>query len=63
MNKDQLKGQMKDMGGKAREKAGEITGNNEQRAKGMANQAEGKLQNEWGEVKDDVREAVDDDRP
>jgi uncharacterized protein YjbJ (UPF0337 family) len=51
MNKDQLKGQMKDMGGKAREKAGEITGNNEQRAKGMANQAEGKLQKGYGDVK------------
>ena len=51
MNKDQRKGQMKDMGGKAREKAGEVTGNTEQRAKGMANQAEGKLQKGYGDAK------------
>ena len=60
MNKDQIKGGMKDIAGKAREKAGEITGSKEQQAKGMANQAEGKLQKGYGDVKDAARDITKD---
>lgn len=56
MNKDQLKGQAKDIAGKARQKAGQITGSEEQQAKGLGDQAEGKLQKGWGDVKDAAKD-------
>ena len=51
MNKDQAKGHMKDIAGKMREKLGSLTGNRKEQAKGMANQAEGKLQKGYGDAK------------
>ena len=41
MNKDQIKGAVKDAAGKVQSKAGEMTGSTEQQAKGMVKQAEG----------------------
>ena len=41
MNKDQVKGGMKDIAGKAQEKAGELTGSKEQQAKGLLKQGAG----------------------
>jgi uncharacterized protein YjbJ (UPF0337 family) len=52
MNKDQVKGTMKDIAGKAQEKAGELTGSEKQQIKGLKNQAEGKIQKGVGDVKD-----------
>ena len=54
MNKDQAKGHMKDIAGKAREKLGWLTGNRSEQAKGVANQAEGKVQKGVGDVKNVV---------
>jgi uncharacterized protein YjbJ (UPF0337 family) len=51
MNKDQAKGHVKDIAGKAREKIGEMTGNRSEQAKGIANQAEGKVQKGVGDLK------------
>jgi uncharacterized protein YjbJ (UPF0337 family) len=51
MNKDQAKGHVKDMVGKARQKVGQMTGNRSEQAKGMANRAEGKLQKGVGDLK------------
>jgi uncharacterized protein YjbJ (UPF0337 family) len=51
MNKDQAKGHVKDIAGKAREKLGEATGNRSEQAKGLANQAEGKVQKGVGDLK------------
>ena len=51
MNKDQAKGHMKDLAGKARAKIGSMTGNRSQQAKGVGNQAEGKLQKGVGDLK------------
>jgi uncharacterized protein YjbJ (UPF0337 family) len=56
MNKDQVKGSVKDVAGKAQEKAGELTGSEKQQIKGMKNQVEGKIQKGVG----DVKEAFDD---
>ena len=56
MNKDQVKGAVKDIAGKAQEKVGELTGSDKQQIKGLKNQAEGKVQKGFG----DVKEAVDD---
>lgn len=55
MNKDQAKGHMKDMAGKARQKLGSLTGNRSQQAKGVANRAEGKLQKAVGDLKNASR--------
>jgi uncharacterized protein YjbJ (UPF0337 family) len=60
MNKDQIKGGMKDIAGKVQEKAGDAVNDKEQQAKGMAKQGEGKLQKGYGDVKDNVRDATKD---
>ena len=51
MNKDQAKGHMKDIAGKMREKLGSLTGNRKEQAKGLGNQAEGKVQKGIGDLK------------
>ena len=51
MNKDQAKGHVKDLVGKARQKIGSMTGNRSEQAKGMATRAEGKLQKGVGDLK------------
>lgn len=55
MNKDQVKGKAKDIGGKIQEKVGEVTGNRQQQREGVSNQAEGKVQEKVGDVKDIVK--------
>jgi uncharacterized protein YjbJ (UPF0337 family) len=57
MNKDQIKGSVKDVAGKAQEKTGELTGNESQQIKGMKNQVEGKVQKGVGDAKESVDEA------
>ena len=52
MNKDQIKGAVKDAAGKVQRKVGEAMGSNKQQAKGMAKQAEGKVQKAAGDMKD-----------
>ncbi|MGE4240652.1 CsbD family protein [Ramlibacter sp.] len=59
MNKHQVKGVGKDALGKAKETAGQLTGDRELEAKGLAKQAEGKAQKALG----DVKEALDSDTP
>ena len=51
MNREQAKGHLKDMAGKARQKLGEMTGSRKEQAKGMAQRAEGKAQKAVGDVK------------
>ena len=55
MNKDQIKGKAKDIGGKIQEKVGEATGNRQQQREGVSNQAEGKVQEKVGDAKDIVK--------
>ena len=52
MNKDQVKGKAKDVGGKIQQKVGEAVGSRQQQAGGLANQAEGKAQKKVGDVKE-----------
>lgn len=54
MNKDQVKGSIKDTAGKVQEKVGEATGNKDQEAKGLGKQVEGKTQKTVGDAKDAV---------
>lgn len=55
MNKDQVKGALKDAAGKVQETAGEVIGSNKQQVKGMEKQVEGKAQKAAGDVKDAVK--------
>ena len=55
MNRDQAKGHMKDIAGKARQKVGAMTGNRKQQAKGMAQRAAGKAQKAVGDAKNIAR--------
>lgn len=50
MNRDQVKGTVKDIAGKVQRTLGEVTGNTNQQIKGAAKQGEGKLQRGAGDV-------------
>jgi uncharacterized protein YjbJ (UPF0337 family) len=58
MNKDQVKGGMKDAAGKVQKEAGKLMGSKEQQAKGTSKQAEGKVQKGVGNVKEAVRDTT-----
>ena len=58
MNKDQVKGVVKDAAGKVQSKTGEITGSTEQQIKGMAKQVEGKTQKNLGDAKEIAKDAA-----
>ena len=51
MNKDQIKGSIKDTAGRTQRRVGQATGNGTQQASGLAKQAEGKAQKAVGDVK------------
>lgn len=59
MNNDQVKGKVKDMAGRVERQAGEWTGDSEAQVRGAAKQAEGKVQNAWGNAKEAVKESTD----
>jgi len=52
MNKDQIKGKAKDVGGKIQQKVGEAVGSRQQQSEGLSNQAAGKVQKKVGDVKE-----------
>ena len=58
MNKDQVKGTVKDVAGKVQSKTGEMKGSTEQQIKGMAKQAEGKTQKKLGDAKEIVKDTA-----
>ena len=55
MNRDQVKGSIKDVAGKAQRKVGEAIDSPRQVAKGAAKQAEGKVQKAVGDARQDVK--------
>jgi uncharacterized protein YjbJ (UPF0337 family) len=57
MNKDQVKGVIKDAEGKVQETAGQIVGSREQQAKGVAKQVEGKVQKNIGDAREALKDA------
>ena len=59
MNKDQVAGKLKDIGGKIQEEFGDAIDSPEQEAKGLANQVEGKTQKKLGDVKETLADATD----
>jgi uncharacterized protein YjbJ (UPF0337 family) len=58
MNKDRVEGKMKDVAGRAERQAGEWTDNEKMQVHGTAKQAEGKVQNAVGKLKDAGKEAL-----
>lgn len=57
MNKDQVKGSIKDAAGKVQQKAGSAMGNPKHQAKGIGKQAEGKAQKAYGNAKEAIKDA------
>jgi uncharacterized protein YjbJ (UPF0337 family) len=54
INKDQVKGTAKAIGGKIREEVGKLIGSKKQKAKGLKEQSKGKLQRGVGDVKEAI---------
>lgn len=59
VNKNQVKGAIKDAAGKVQKEAGKLIGNPSQEAKGLQKQVEGKAEKAWGDVKEVVKNAKD----
>lgn len=58
INKDQTQGRMKEAGGAVKELAGKITGNDSLKRRGQVEKTLGKAQAKFGDVKQDVKDAV-----
>jgi uncharacterized protein YjbJ (UPF0337 family) len=59
MNKEQIKGTVKDVAGKIEEKVGQLTGNKQQEARGDAKQVAGKTEKLVGDAKQAVKKGID----
>jgi uncharacterized protein YjbJ (UPF0337 family) len=57
MNKDQVKGRVKEAEGKIKEVAGKLVGNEKMEAKGKVEKVLGRAQAKFGDVKQDVKVA------
>jgi uncharacterized protein YjbJ (UPF0337 family) len=55
MDKDRTAGSAKNMGGKIKEAAGKVTGDEKMKTEGKADQVKGKVQNIAGGVKDALK--------
>ncbi|HEY0599085.1 CsbD family protein [Brevundimonas sp.] len=53
---DRVEGAARNMGGKAKEAAGHVTGDEKLKAEGRADQMSGKVQNAVGGLKDSLRD-------
>lgn len=58
---DRTEGSAKQIGGEMKEGAGKLFGDEKMKHEGQADQAEGKLQNAWGSLKDEARDASNDE--
>lgn len=54
-DRDRMEGAAKNMGGKIKEAAGKLTGDEKLKAEGRADQVAGKVQNAVGGIKDTLR--------
>jgi uncharacterized protein YjbJ (UPF0337 family) len=62
MDRDRVEGAAKNIGGKAKEAAGKVLGDEKLKAEGRADQLTGKIQNSVGGAKDAIRDADKKDR-
>ena len=59
MDENRLRGSATDIGGKVKDAAGGLLGDNRLQAEGKMDQASGQLQNAYGSAKDTMREGAD----
>lgn len=57
MNKNQVKGVVKDIAGKVQEEIGILVGSKEQQAKGLSKQVSGKAEKIYGDAKEVIKDA------
>ncbi len=55
MDKDRVKGSATNLGGKAKQTAGKVTGDEKLKGEGVADQVKGKVQNVVGVIKDAIK--------
>ena len=60
MNKDQVKGRIEEATGKVKEVAGKVTGDKELEQEGKVQNVGGKVQAGYGDLKEDIKTAVED---
>lgn len=58
MNKDQVKGRIKEATSKVKEVTGKVVGNESLEAEGKVNQVVGEVQADYGDLKEDIKDAV-----
>jgi uncharacterized protein YjbJ (UPF0337 family) len=58
MNKDQVKGAVKDIAGKVQVEAGKLVGNKDQQTKGLNKQVSGKAEKAYRDVKEAIKDAT-----
>ena len=63
MNKDQVKGRIEQVKGNVKEAAGKVVGNKKLETEGQIEQATGKTQATYGDIKEDVKDAVKRNQP
>ena len=57
MNKDQVKGKIKEAAGELQEQTGKLIGSKKQEARGHAREQQGKLQEKAGDLKEVLKES------
>jgi uncharacterized protein YjbJ (UPF0337 family) len=57
INKDQVEGRVKEVGGKVQEEFGKLTGNKTEQAKGLAKQVVGEAQANGGDLVEKLKDA------
>jgi uncharacterized protein YjbJ (UPF0337 family) len=60
MNKDQIKGRLEQVKGKAKEITGNVVGNNKLKSEGQMEKIAGKVQSNLGDAKEAVKDKVKD---
>lgn len=58
MNEDQVKGRLEQAKGHIKEAVGKVTGNESLKQEGRVDQAAGKVQSNYGDLKEDAKDAV-----
>ena len=58
MNKDQVKGRIEEAKGKVKEIAGNVVGNEDLAQEGKIQNAKGKVQAGYGDLKEDIKDAI-----
>lgn len=62
VDNDRTEGSLKQTGGRLKEGAGGLLGDEKLKREGQSDQGEGKFQNAWGSLKDKAREVTGNDK-